>query len=67
MNEGWRCPQCGGVYAPWVFRCTKCPSVEGGAAGAFIVDPCDHQWVTDTAGTRCIKCGARIQIGPATL
>lgn len=22
--QGWQCPACGSVYAPWVARCTEC-------------------------------------------
>lgn len=22
--QGWQCPACGGVYAPWVARCGEC-------------------------------------------
>ena len=25
--EGWRCPQCGRVYAPWVYSCRDCPGM----------------------------------------
>ena len=25
MTEGWRCPDCESVYAPWVAQCTRCP------------------------------------------
>lgn len=24
INQGWECPKCGGVYAPWVAQCTTC-------------------------------------------
>lgn len=24
MNEGWKCPQCGKIYAPWVPSCEAC-------------------------------------------
>lgn len=24
MNEGWVCPKCGGVFAPWVEQCGNC-------------------------------------------
>jgi hypothetical protein len=24
MIEGWICPKCGSVYAPWVAECDKC-------------------------------------------
>lgn len=25
INQGWVCPTCGSVYAPWVFSCPSCP------------------------------------------
>ena len=25
--------------------------------GFSMVSPCDHRWISDTAGTRCAKCG----------
>jgi predicted ATP-dependent serine protease len=24
-NEGWICPKCGQVFAPWVCKCDRCP------------------------------------------
>jgi len=45
--KGWECPQCGKVNAPWVPHCIHNP----------YMPPCDHQWIEDTAGTRCWKCG----------
>lgn len=24
MSEGWICPKCGSVYAPWVTECVRC-------------------------------------------
>jgi hypothetical protein len=24
MNEGWVCPKCGRVFAPWVSQCSYC-------------------------------------------
>jgi len=23
-SQGWQCPACGGVYAPWMTKCTEC-------------------------------------------
>jgi len=25
MREGWKCPECGQCYAPWVPKCSGCP------------------------------------------
>ena len=24
MNEGWKCPECGKIYAPYIDECEKC-------------------------------------------
>lgn len=24
VRQGWECPRCHAVYAPWVFQCTAC-------------------------------------------
>lgn len=29
IQEGWRCPICGHVYAPWVTECSRCGNNEG--------------------------------------
>ena len=44
-NEGWVCPLCGSVYAPWQYKCTTCPTVTnnyGGVSpsGVHLVDYC---------------------------
>lgn len=26
--KGWECPKCGGVYAPWCYRCDNCKPEE---------------------------------------
>lgn len=33
MNEGWTCPKCGKVYAPFWIECTSCNN-----KGAVITD-----------------------------
>ena len=60
MSEGWKCPNCGGAHAPWMQTCDKEDFVTLPYAGT----PCDHQWITDTAGTRCAICGKREQRFP---
>ena len=57
MNEGWKCPLCGNVYAPFV---QKCPEAHGATASIDKQWDCPHEWTTDTAGTRCWKCGIRV-------
>jgi hypothetical protein len=72
--EGWRCPSCGSVYAPWVAKCSTCPR----RGGVFDVQPfdvqpmisfrptpidpeCDHEWVAFGIGPAvCTKCGATL-------
>ncbi len=51
MNEGWKCPNCGGAHAPWMASCDK-ELVTWTQA-----DWCDHEYITDTGGNRCRKCG----------
>jgi len=31
MQEGWVCPRCGRVYAPWVAMCSWCSLVTTGS------------------------------------
>lgn len=59
-NEGWICPRCGTVHAPWVPECS--------CSKRKAEDVCDHQWQcigVSTAGFiyRCSKCG-EIKHGP---
>lgn len=54
MNEGWVCPRCGRVNAPYLIHC-DCKPTYG---------TCNHQWVLtneDTIGThyQCKICGER--------
>jgi hypothetical protein len=46
MNEGWVCPKCGSVYAPWVDKCEKCCGVSSGGVSPFPIVPGNAQpWV----------------------
>ena len=36
-NQGWECPKCGRVYAPWMIECTKCGNISIGYK--YTVDP----------------------------
>ena len=48
-NQGWECPKCGAVYAPWVFKCQTCPSVAHVTiSGSTAICYCP----TDTAGNK---------------
>ena len=51
MNDGWKCPNCGKAHAPWMATCDR-EFVTWSSDGL-----CRHEWVSDTAGTRCQKCG----------
>lgn len=68
MKEGWICPRCGKVNAPFAISCDCKPSTtsnfsdEGG---------CQHEWEPMTAGSstagcwiwfRCRKCGKQKQV-----
>jgi DNA-directed RNA polymerase subunit RPC12/RpoP len=70
--EGWRCPSCGSVYAPWVAKCSTCP-IRVGRGGHRVTirqdpDPeCDHRWLPKSSGpTVCVKCGATLPDTPKT-
>jgi len=55
MAEGWRCPTCETVYAPWVARCMRCPPRIGTDTGAI-----PHETGTNVAHIvtgRCPACG----------
>ena len=56
INQGWMCPTCGRVYAPWVFSCINCPPLQ--IAGFTTTDPVDTTTTvptnnpsSDTTGT----------------
>ena len=51
-QQGWECPRCGKVYAPWMPSCTSCSAAVVVSGGT-----CAHQWISDTFGTRCMICG----------
>lgn len=58
MNEGWICPRCGRVNAPWISFCI-CKSSDK----MVLNSTCSHQWVltvVNTAGSQytCRICGA---------
>lgn len=36
-SEGWRCPTCGSVYAPWVPKCRLCPGTDVTTTGSTMV------------------------------
>lgn len=60
MNEGWVCPRCGRVNAPFTPYCDCKLSVQSN----FTETPFNHQWVLegmDTGGShyRCTLCGER--------
>jgi hypothetical protein len=65
-TEGWCCPSCGSVYAPWMAKCSTCP-IRVGRSGQRVTitqdpDPeCDHRWLPKSSGpTICVKCGATL-------
>lgn len=60
-QQGWRCPSCGSVYAPWMAKCSTCPR-GGKITFRYPTDPeCDHRWLPRTAGpTTCVRCGATL-------
>jgi hypothetical protein len=62
MSEGWICPKCGSVYAPFVSGCWKCNHQSFGMAGTNYPADCNHEWVGfgTTGGPHCAKCGHRM-------
>lgn len=64
MKEGWICPRCGKVNAPFVLSCDCKPSASNNY-------DCVHDWVATTYGATteghyvqlvCRKCGKNKQI-----
>lgn len=51
MNEGWKCPNCGKSHAPWLATCDQ-ENVTWTTGFN-----CIHEYVNDTGGDRCRKCG----------
>lgn len=68
MKEGWICPRCGKVNAPFVEQCTCNSSTCDNNYYYYLNGFCDHVWgltsfMRDTAGRfcyRCCKCGKTI-------
>jgi uncharacterized OB-fold protein len=58
MAEGWVCPTCAKVNAPWVAACDHV-AVAHSQWVSTTAPECEHEWFSDTAGTRCAKCGKR--------
>lgn len=66
MKEGWICPRCGKVNAPFIDQCT-CKS-DNSTTSNFNTD-CIHDWVLNGIGSGisgmvykycCAKCGKSI-------
>lgn len=57
-QQGWECPKCHTVYAPWMAQCTSCPQTIVSSTGTTM---CIHQYPegqgTVTGGRLCIHCG----------
>lgn len=51
MKDGWKCPECGQVYAPWVDKC----------------EYCKNKYLTSfkpyTVTNRCVMCGQHHELG----
>lgn len=55
-QQGWECPKCLNVYAPWVEQCSKCPGFQWTFttdSGKAIEHVCDF----DCGESRCLICG----------
>jgi hypothetical protein len=57
VRQGWICPRCNVCVSPDAQQCPSCMPPATSLAGSTSSPPCDHQWATDTGGTRCLKCG----------
>lgn len=42
IQDGWRCPRCGRINAPWVRQCDCSPSTS--TWDKITVNPCDDWW-----------------------
>lgn len=61
MKEGWICPRCGKVNAPFVGQCTCNSSTRDNNYYYYLNGFCDHVWgltsfMRDTAGRFCYRC-----------
>ena len=82
VQQGWQCPVCKRVYAPWVQTCDKCGRDENGAYtyknGSFTV--CTSPGTVDISSTtatvydewrdsyrKCEKCGGDMQVDVSCL
>jgi uncharacterized OB-fold protein len=69
LNEGWKCPECKQVFAPFVMKCDTC-----GDKIKITINPvtdnrkyCVHTWsVPRTNGTFCTMCGMQKPEAPPT-
>ena len=77
MIEGWKCPECGQVFAPFVKKCDTCKGsgVTITPIGTVIdnnppiqMPPCQHIWgAMQTNGIFCTICGAQRRTPPTTI
>ena len=69
MKEGWICPRCGKVNAPFAMSCDCKPSLRSN----FLNESgCQHEWTLSTIGSdgignrvdtyQCRKCGETFKI-----
>lgn len=43
-EQGWECPRCGRINAPWVRQCDCSPSTSTDIWDKITVNPCDNWW-----------------------
>ena len=60
MTEGWKCGECGVIYAPFIKECRCSVKIIGNIIGN---DACFHDWAGP--GHKCTKCGL-IHLGGIT-